>query len=289
MRRTVVATILSLIAASSATAQPNPSPELVPKTLVEALLGRNTSVTIGALPPTVESKVVLPAGSKILGGSTNPNQATGIVILDGAVNTVAERFQGDLLKSGWEVMDQAPMQFYGADFIDPPADQRRPMAATNETYCGRAGTLTVRYEPEGFSQTRLFITSTGTNRCAQMRDMMLQSRPEGMPARPKRPILVNPGAARSQPAVCQSSNYASSWGGSGAQLASTMPASEILAHYAKQLADSGWKSSSAIATGTWTRPDSTGAIMEYEISVRAPDDAPNCRRVESQLRLRRGR
>lgn len=286
MRRRVVATVLCVIAASSATAQSNPSPELVPRPLVEALLGRNTSVTVGALPPTVESKIVLPPGSKILGGSSNPNQAIGIVILDGALNTVAERFQGDLLKSGWEVMDQAPMQFYGADFIDPPATQRRPMAATNETYCGRAGTLMVRYEPEGFSQTRVFITSTGTNRCAQMRDAMLQSRPDGMPVRPKRPVLVNPGAARLQPMACQSAGFNSSWGGGPAQLASSMPPAEILGHYAKQLADSGWKESGTIAAGVWTRPDSTGTLMEYQITVVAPMGSA-CRQVQGDLRTRR--
>ncbi|HET9424593.1 MAG TPA: hypothetical protein VFO55_04405 [Gemmatimonadaceae bacterium] len=289
MRPTRAVFALSVVLSWPVAAQSNATPELIPRPLVEALLGRATTLVVGVLPPAVESKVVLPPGAKILGGSTNPAMATGIVILDGALNSVAERFQDDLLKGGWEVMDQAPMQFYGATFIDPPVAQRRAIATSNETFCGRAGTLTVRYEPEGFAQTRVHITSMATNRCAQMRDAMLQSRADGGPARLQPPVLFNPGAARSQMGICQANSFNYSSGGPGAQLASTMHPAEILSHYAKQLADSGWKESGTVATGVWTRRDSTGTAMEYQITVRAPEDALPCRQVEANLRTRRGR
>lgn len=283
--------LLSSFVTQVAVGQAPPS-EMIPRALAEALLatgGRAPTIFVGALPPTVESKIVLPAGSRVLGGMSNPASATGIILLDGALNTVSEKFQAELVKAQWEVYDPTMMQFYGREFIDAPTAQRRAVTGSTETYCGRGGTLIIRFEPEGFAQTRLHITSLGNNRCADQASQMLQMQAnrEG-PRMPKRPTLINPGAARNQMGICSgNSGFNSGWGGQGTELSSQLTPEEIFAHYAKQLADSGWKQTSPMIGAIWQKPDSTGSLMQYELTVSTNPAVPMCRTVGSELRSRR--
>lgn len=291
MRSTAVALSLSLVLAASLAGQSAPPPEMIPRSLAEGLLnlanfgqgGRGSRIVVGTLPQTVESKIVLPANAKILGGMTADMMSVGILILEGPLNAVADQFQKDLIGRGWEIEDQAPMRLYGNEFIDAPTTQRRAIAGASDTYCGRAGTLMTKFEPEGFSQTRLTITSLATNRCAQMRDMMMQHGSR-MGQQPQRPTLVNPSAARNQQGLCP--GYNMGMGGQGTELNSQMTPIEILSHYAKQLTDAGWRESGSGATGTWSKADSTGTVTEYQISVRTSAQSPMCRKVDSELRAR---
>jgi hypothetical protein len=281
---------LSLLGAASASAQASASDELIPRKLVESLFavspygspGRPEFV-VGTLPPTVQSKIVLPPNAKILGGMNTGDMAVGVIVLDGPLTTAADLFTKEILKSGWEVMDQSSRMFFGEDFIDAPTVQRRAVAGAPEIYCGRAGTLTTKYDPEGFAQTRVTITSMGVNRCAQMRDAMLGSR-MGMRSEPNRPRLVNPGGARNQQAFCPSYNMG--MGGRGTELSSQMTPQDILAHYAKQMADSGWKQNGTGVSASWTKTDTAGVVTEYQVTVRTASENPMCRKVDSELRAR---
>jgi hypothetical protein len=288
-----IAASLSLLLAAPSAGQGNQSNELIPRTLVEAIfsaqnfgagVGRSPTIVVGTLPPTVQSKIVLPGNAKVLGGITMEQMSIGIVVLEGPLNSVAESFQKDLLKNGWEVEDQGPMRFYGNEFIDAPSAQRRPIAGASDTYCGRGGTLMVKFDPDGFSQTRATITSLGFNRCSQMRDMMLRGGPGRMDRGAQRPTLVNPAGARNQQGICP--NYNMGMGGQGTELNSNMTAQEIFAHYAKQLMDAGWKDAGSGHTGTWIKTDSTGTVTEYQISVRSSAASPLCRKVDAELRAR---
>lgn len=294
MRMSFVTALLSSMAGAVG-AQAGPPSELIPRALVEGLLSsvyggtnaRPPEIVVGALPPAIQSKLILPSDARVLGGMIGVNSSTAIVMLSGPLNSVGDAFSKGLLANGWEVMDQAPMRFYGSEFIDAPSGQRRTVSGAPETYCGKAGTMMVRYEPDGFTQTRVILTTYGVNRCAEMRDMMLRSRMSMGGARENRPTLVNPGAARNQQGICPS--YNSGFGGQGTELSSAMSPQDILAHYAKQLADSGWKSAGTGVTAAWTRTDTSGVVSEYQITVRDYPLVPVCRKVESELRARVGR
>jgi hypothetical protein len=299
MRSSVgVAFLLSLVATPAA-AQGAASDELIPRKLAEALLASSPYgmamgssarpvIQVGNLPATMNPKVTLPPGAKVLGGVDMGEMSTGIVILDGPLTTAAQNFADALLSTGWEVMDQGPRMFFGGDeFIDPPGAQRKVIAGAPETYCGRAGTLMTRYEPEGIQQTRLTLTSMRVNRCAQMREQMLQSRNMGMSSRDvNRPRLVNPPGARNQEMqFCP--NYNMGMGGRGAELNSQMTPQDLLTHYAKQMADSGWKVDGTGVTTAWTKADTAGVLTEYQITIRTTVQNPMCRKIESELRARR--
>ena len=267
--------------------------ELVPRVLAEALIaargygeGKGT-IVVGSLPPTLESKISLPSDAKVLGGMVSQSGATAVILLDGPLNAAPDRFHAELIKRGWEPEDQGPQRM-GGDFIDAPVGQRRAVSgARPDTYCGRAGTLIVRYDLEGFAQTRASVTTTGENRCAMMRDAMMSSGALGIDRR-RAPVLVNPSAARLQDygGFC-SSQFNSSSGGPGAQLSSSMSPAEILDHYAKQLADSGWKDSGSGVTRSWSRADSAGTVREYQITITTTSANPMCRKVEAEMRSRR--
>jgi hypothetical protein len=266
--------------------------ELVPKALAEALLSSRgegkTSIVVGALPPSLQPKLALPADAKVMGGTDSQSGASAIILLDGPLNAAAERFHAEVIKRGWEPEDQGPQRF-GGDFIDAPVGQRRPVSGGRpDTYCGRAGTLLVRYEPDGFAQTRVIVATTGDNRCAMMRDAMLSSRSMGPEGRMRAPILINPPQARLQDygSAC-SGQFNSTSGGPGALLSSTISPAEILAHYAKQLADSGWKESGSGVSASWSRADSAGSVREYQITITTTSANPMCRKVEAELRSRR--
>ena len=66
-----------------------------------------------------------------------------------------------------------------------------------------------------------------------------------------------------------------------------MTSTEILDHYGRQLADSGWKQvplTNDIARSVWQRGDSTGAQLEVTLTVSTHAGTPGCRDVEMAFR-----
>lgn len=262
---------------------------LIPRELVEALINVSSygnsrvEVLVGVLPPALEPKVKLPAGAKVLGGMNFQEGATGVVLVDGTLSGVASDFHRSLLAQGWEVPVDDPMSFMRSEFIDPPSNDRR--IVTNgrpEMYCGRAGTLNVRYQPSGFDRTQITLGTTGVNQCAVMRDQMFQSRAiMGGGAEPKRPTLVNHPAARSSQGAC--TQYNLGMGDRKTDLGSQLPASDILGHYAKQLADSGWAQVGTTIAAVFQKRDTSGVLYEYQMVVHAPSNGAGCRSVRTDL------
>jgi hypothetical protein len=59
-----------------------------------------------------------------------------------------------------------------------------------------------------------------------------------------------------------------------------MTPDELFAHYGRQLADSGWKANPIPSqTRSWTRTDSLGMKLEFELRIQTFSDAPSCRRI----------
>jgi hypothetical protein len=204
-----------------------------------------------------------------------------VVTVDGALNSIAPSFHKDLLAQGWEIPVDDPMDMFRSEFIDPPSSERRVVTdGRPEMYCGKAGTLTVRYVPDGFQRTTIILASRAQNQCAIMRDQMFRSSLGGIEA-PKRPVLVNLAAARNSPGACQ--NYNLGRGDRKTDLGSQLPPSEILAHYAKQLTDSGWTQSGTTVAAIFQKRDTSGVLNEYQIVVHAPTAGAGCRSVRTDL------
>jgi hypothetical protein len=82
-------------------------------------------------------------------------------------------------------------------------------------------------------------------------------------------------------------NYSS---GGFTALNTSMPSTALIDHYAKQLADSGWSSvSQQRITRSWTKPDSAGKPMRYEMTIEESPTQPGCRRINTSLARSGGR
>jgi hypothetical protein len=68
------------------------------------------------------------------------------------------------------------------------------------------------------------------------------------------------------------------------RLSTSMPVDQVLAHYGKQLADSGWTpvTDQQLVARYWTRRDSTG-FRELTITARVRAETPQC--VELEMRV----
>lgn len=293
MRCSCLVPLMLSAASSLAMAQANRDP-LIPRELVEALVSAASyerprpEIFVGVFPPALVPKVTLPASARILGGMnvqggrSGANGVVGIFIVDGTLNSAADAFHRSLLAQGWEAPVEDPMMgFMRSEFIDPPSNDRR--IADNglpEMYCGRAGTLNVSYQPDGLQRTQVTLTTSNVNQCAVNRDMMFRTR-LGMGEEPKRPKLVNLPNARNSPGSCQ--NYNMGMGDRKTDLGSQLPPADILAHYAKQLADSGWSQIGTSVAAIFQKRDTTGSLLEYQLLVHSPSNGAGCRSVRSDL------
>jgi hypothetical protein len=278
---------LLLAVPSVVAAQAGSRDQLVPRQLAEALIGLNEGfrsarpeLIVGALPPVLAGMVRLPGGSTVLGGMVSGGGTTGVIILDGPLNSVAGQFHRDLLSQGWEMPPE--MDVSSSEFIDPPSSDRRIAAAGwPEMYCGRAGgTLSVQYQPDGFQRTQITLTRMAVNRCAEMREVLrLQS--TGLGQEPARPKLLNHPDARNSPGACP--EYMS-MGDRSTSLGSQLPVVDILSHYTKQLADSGWTQIGNTVSAVFQKRDAIySLLLEYQITIYAPSTGGGCRRVRTDL------
>jgi hypothetical protein len=260
---------------------------MIPRDLAEALIARSgygmerPQITVGELPATLGAKIKLPPGARILGGLTFSQGNVGVITLDGTLNAVAESFHKDLLAQGWEVPVDDPFAFMRNEFIDPPSNDRRiTRNGTPDMYCGKAGTLNVSYQPDGIQRTQVTIGSLGVNQCAERANMMFRTR-MGMGSEPTRPKLMNHPGARNSPGACP--EYNMGMGDRRSALGSALAPSEILAHYAKQLADSGWTQIGNTVAAVLQKRDTSGTVLEYQLLVHAPANGAGCRSVRTDL------
>jgi hypothetical protein len=58
----------------------------------------------------------------------------------------------------------------------------------------------------------------------------------------------------------------------------------LMEHYGKQLADSGWTPvNQQRVSRVWTKPDSAGKPMRYEMTIEESGTGANCRRINTSL------
>ena len=134
-----------------------------------------------------------------------------------------------------------------------------------------------------------------TARVAGMFDDVCATQPErpdfaSRYGRETMPTLTNPpGTGDGMGRDCTFWN--SSGGAGSTRLATQMSPEQLLEHYGKQLADSGWASGSGdqMAARSWTRRDSSGAVTEITLIARRRAEAPNCAEMEMRYNSRRNR
>ena len=102
------------------------------------------------------------------------------------------------------------------------------------------------------------------------------------------PTLFNPANASDARMAGECSNTGNnSSSGTGTLLRTAMPSDTLLSHYARQLEDSGWHSTSdkaSIVGRSWTRMDSTGSPLELTLTVTTSARDSMCRELNLQVR-----
>jgi hypothetical protein len=278
--------LLLCLLASPALAQD----QLIPKELVDGLLSsrgvRQPVMFVGELPREMVGRIYVPKGARVLGGMSMGSSGTAVLLSNSRREQIIAEFETELPKIGWKQFDPSMRMNLISEFRDaamPPGVVR--MASTGpQQFCGATGGMIINVEPAGFADTRITITASDVNPCTGMNPQASAAQQAEYALRPK---LINPPAARTDMSCLNigrdNTNFSLSSGGFTA-LNTSMTSMALADHYAKQLADSGWTAvNQQRVVRAWTKPDSAGKPMRYEMTIEESASVPTCRRISTQL------
>jgi hypothetical protein len=260
----------------------------IPRDLAEALLagqaGRQAqSIVVGELPPALVGKLFVPTGARILGGTYGSSGSTAILTSADKPDALVEQFRREMPKLGWTWFEQPNAMAYASlGFKDAPGGAVGTAPTTGpQMYCGSGMTLTVRIDPQGILESRITASVNSNNMCAMMQQQAARMSSMNDPFRTGRtPLLVNPPGARNQLGLCPPNNMNGMNGRT--ELSTQLTPDELFVHYGHQLADSGWKPSGGVTVSrTWTKIDSTGTALEFELLIKTFAEVPRCRKLTS--------
>lgn len=248
----------------------------VPRALAEllanpaAVLGipaADHGIYVGALPPALASVVYLPPGARILGGSGQWifGGAIGVIDVPGSADSVDAALTRGQTGHGFTLAKSQPNTAFMWGFRPHPENGRAIPQRRSITFCATNDKSLVAQivEQDAGVARVVFLESEGPSACGTSDDRM------------QMPLLVSPDTPNDAFERC--SVRWSSIGSSMPLYEPAMSADAIYAHYARQLADSGWAEAAngKMAGAVWTKADSAGGRREVRLSV-APGHAPGC-------------
>ena len=262
--------------------------QLIPKELVDGLLAsrgiRQSVMFVGELPREMAGRIYVPKGARILGGMSMGSGGTAVMLSNARRETIVAELEAELPKIGWTQFDPTVRMSPFSEFRDAavPAGVVRMSSTGPQQFCGPSGGMIIMVEPVGFADSRITITASDVNPCTGMSPQLSAAQQAENAMRPK---LINPPAARTDMNCFSMSreNFGYSSGGFTA-LNTSLTGTALHDHYSRQLSDSGWAPvNQQRVTRTWTKPDSAGKPMRYEMTVEESSTVPNCRRITTQL------
>jgi hypothetical protein len=269
------------------------SDEMLPRSLVQAVLGFQNVATLGAMYgsgpvgepiiaatplPAVAQRFGLPPNSRILGSVTWLRDIDVFGTAPGSIAGIREWFASDFMKRGYQPVDENTRNMSGGGFRDPAP-------ARFAGYCHGADLLTVDARPSGVDRVEYRVrTSLQNSTCTRGNQGAMYGRVMGGE---RLPVLDNPANATRFMASgmgCQSRGYGPSTGTSTDLLTSMTPM-ELIQHYEKQLPATGWTQVKipSDANSVWAKTDSTGTRQILVLTATAAGDTPNCRHVQMML------
>jgi hypothetical protein len=237
MRIQLVALVSTVVTPALAAAQP--TPDVVPRELVVALLDRfemspvRMDIVVGRLPKSFPSDVLPREDIRILGGLERGTASSVVAVVAQRPDSAAARVTAHLARAGWR---RAEEERHLGGFV-PSATARptifcRANAALNLSARQRDGGGSLLYLGISYPEEYSPCASRAQRRSMYERDF------------PSLPTLVSPPDARM---------LGSSAGGGGrdardasTRLGTEQRATEVAAHYAAQLQRAGWTMSTPI-------------------------------------------
>jgi hypothetical protein len=286
MKSHIIAAAWLAASAVGAAAQgvPPAGPDSLPRELVEALLrpylglysGGASGFVVGHVPASLAPFFFVPPGARVLGGIETPTTTVVVLSVPMSVDDVRSAYRREQLRLGWTMPSPAGARGWG--FVPAPG-------------MGQDGTLTfchigqsIQIVPYQMSSQPLIVTATvqnyGTSCGTQIRFGMQASTAVELP------LLMNPQDAGMNDRACLSSNLSLvGSNGTSERLQTKLSPTQLLEHFSRQLSDSGWSASPALAAvrRVWTRPDSGGAARELTLTI-TPSAVSGCQELSMQVR-----
>lgn len=261
--------------------------ETVPKELAIALIRAASDggdILVGKVPADLVEDLQTPPGGRILGSFVSPSYVQVVMAIPGSTDSALAYMRRALPQRGWQPW-QRPIDVSGGL-------QYRAAGGLPTTFC-RSGTaqpqsLTIYATFYGYNTSLLRVTRSFGGTCeARVRMESIQSRAGMMPSPfASVPPLYSPSDMSGSLAACQQSSGFRGSSSQGQPVRSALAATEILAHYGRQLDSAGWNSlkepNTATAAGQWMKADSLGTRL-VTITVSAVPARTGCYNVELRL------
>ena len=299
--RSAVASVLIVSVAASVGAQQQPltQPASIPFDLALALtssggLGTDNDpqILVGSIPEWALNRVSLPNGWRPIGSAFLGTTVIGVVQIPTANDSLIQRFQQHLERNGWKAPPQSPMNYMGGGFRPAMTQTAARRAERRFQLCRDNQMVNAWIARElPLATTIAFRLSTPSgNQFNQCNPPAPDPRMLAMQRESPFPILYDP-AARDAMAMASCYNAEAFSNSTETRFRGTMTPEQVLDHYARQLADSGWVAggpASATAARTWTRPDAGGQPRQIILTVSRPPGADStCFRVQMDARSSR--
>lgn len=291
----VVASSLS-VAASVVRAQgkePLSQPSAVPIELATALIESGgvagpdaPRILVGSAPEWVMPRIVVPKGGRVLGAAFQGTTVLTILNVPLASDSVIGELRRSLLDRGWKAVPVMQQPAVGGFRPAPTPASDAPI--TRVTLCDGAQTLSaslLHRDAKSADVAYRISTATGMSACnpPQMAAALQMIRSPW-------PTLYNPAGSSDARMTGECSTTIGGSSGIGTTLRTAMTPDSVLEHYARQLADSGWKTEGERGSTigrSFTRVDASGAPVELSITVTSTPRAESCRDVNMQVRTGR--
>ena len=299
--RSALASALVVLLPMSASGQEPPltQPASIPIDLALALTGSGglgseaeVQILVGAIPEWALNRVSLPNGWRPIGSAFLGTTVIGVVQVPTGNDSLIQRFQQHLERNGWKA-PPPPTVYRGGGFQSPQSAAATARASRRFQSCRDNHTLNAWIARElPLSTTIAFRLGTPNpgqfNQCNPPAPdpRMLASMRES-----PYPTLFDP-VSRDGPMM--SSCYDQRSFGSSAtetRYKASLTPEQVLDHYARQLADSGWMAGSPprpTIARAWTRPDPAGGEPRHvTLTVSRPTTGDStCLRVQMEVRDR---
>jgi hypothetical protein len=268
-------------------------PVAVPIDLATALIssGGMTStdvprILVGSAPEWVMPRIVVPKGAHVLGSTFQGTGMLTIVNVPLASETVIADLKAPLMEHGWKTPPVMQQSNFGGFRPAPPASSDAPI--TRVVLCDAGQQLNaslVRRDAKSADIAYRISASTPNSICNPPQLPMSMTS-----MRSPWPSLYNPAGAADARMTGDCSATLGGSQGTNTTLRTALSSDAILDHYAKQLADSGWKTQGerGVTTGrTYVHDDANGATVELSLTVTSSARAESCHDVNMTVRTLR--
>ena len=268
--------------------RPLTHPDSVPYELAAALASggfAESQIIVGSAPGWAMQRLFVPTNARVLGSSFIGTNVTTIIELPlGADSAATDQVRSELMQRGWT---EPPRPTYGGGGFRPATTTSSGLQSpTRFTLCNGDNALSgdVRRHA-GVSLFLVYRLSSGatTGFCHPPVFQGRPSTPIRLPTLYEPPGPPDPRAVATCFPQCSGESN-----GTDGFFRTPMPAEQILEHFARQLADSGWvraRDTVTLARGQWTRPDSSGAVERLILTITVPQGVTDAQCHQAEMRV----